>query len=84
MLTYLTSYLSKRERTMTESMKKTAKEVTGIEVMQKLHTIGNSVLTQTRSSSHEAANKELSLHLLSSNIAIEFVPTCFKNKERET
>ena len=52
--------------------------------MQKLHTIGNSVLTQTRSSSHEAANKELSLHLLSSNIAIEFVPTCFKNKERET
>lgn len=48
----------------------------------KLHAIWNIFLTKCKISSHEAAKKELSLHMCTSTIATEFLPTGFKNKEQ--
>ena len=45
-LIYLTSYLRKPEHTMSELMKKNAKEATGKEVIQKLHANGNIFFTK--------------------------------------
>ena len=58
---------------MGELMKKAPKEATGKEVMQKLDFIGNVFLAKREVSSHEVANRELCLHMHSSNIATEFV-----------
>ena len=80
MLMYLTSYLCKPERTMSELMKKAAKEASGKEIMEKLHAIGNIFLTKREVSSHEAVKRTLSLHLRGSTISTLYVPTGLKSK----
>ena len=80
MLIYLTSYLCKPEHTMSELMKKAAKETNGREVMSKLHAIGNVFLTKREVSSHEAIKRELSLHMRGSNKRCEYIPTGLKKQ----
>ena len=62
MLIYLTFYLCKPEHAMDELMIKSAKEVTGKEVMQKLHAIWNIFLTKCKVSSHEATKRIICIY----------------------
>ena len=78
---YLTSYLCKPEHTMSELMKKTAKEAHGADIKTKLRKISNVFLTKREVASHEAVKRSLSMHMRTSNLATEYIPTGPK-KER--
>ena len=75
LLTYLISYLCKPEHTMSELMKKAAKEAGTAEVQQKMHKVGQVFITKREVSEHEAIKRVLSLPLRRSNIALVFIPT---------
>ena len=49
--------------------------------MQKLHTIGNIILTKCEDPTKQL--RELFLHICSSDIATEFVPTGLKKSKQE-
>ena len=68
MLRYLTSYLCKHERTISEFMKKASKEAYGKDIKGKMFFIGNTFLTNHEISTHEAIKKVLSLPTRHSNI----------------
>ena len=79
-LAYITSYMCKPERNMSELMKKAHKEASGKDVKDKLRAIGNVFLTKREVSTHEAIKRTLSLKMKSSNINVEFVITGPKEK----
>ena len=54
MITYLTSYSCKPERTMSKLMKKVSKEVQGKEIKGKMLLTGNTFLIKLKVSTHEA------------------------------
>ena len=78
LLTYLTSYLCKPEHTMSELMKKAAKEASGSDIKAKLRCIGNVVLTKREVSTHEAVKRVLSLPMRTSNIDTIYINTGIK------
>ena len=61
MPTYLTSYLCKPERTLSELVKKLSKEAYGKDIKHKMLSIGNIFLTKWEVSTHEAIKRVLSL-----------------------
>ncbi|XP_066926766.1 uncharacterized protein [Clytia hemisphaerica] len=79
-LAYITSYMCKPERNMSELMKKAHKEASGKDVKDKLRAIGNVFLTKREVSTHEAIKRTLSLKMKTSNINVEFVITGPKEK----
>ncbi|XP_066930030.1 uncharacterized protein [Clytia hemisphaerica] len=79
-LAYITSYICKPERNMSELMKKAHKEATGKAVKDKLRAIGNVFLTKREVSSHEAIKRTLSLKMRTSNIDTVYIPTGPKEK----
>ncbi|XP_066930953.1 uncharacterized protein [Clytia hemisphaerica] len=79
-LAYITSYMCKPERNMSELMKKAHKEASGKDVKDKLRAVGNVFLTKREVSTHEAIKRTLSLKMRTSNINVEFVITGPKEK----
>ena len=74
MLTYLLSYLSKPEHTMTELMKMASKEAYIKDIREKMQSAGNIFLTKHEASTHEAVKRVLSLLMRHSNIDALYVP----------
>ncbi|XP_066926640.1 uncharacterized protein [Clytia hemisphaerica] len=79
-LAYITSYMCKPERNMSELMKKAHKEASGKDVKDKLRAVGNVFLTKREVSTREAIKRTLSLKMRTSNINVEFVITGPKEK----
>ena len=75
---YLTSYMCKPERTMSELMKKASKEATNKGVQDKLWAIGNVFTTKREVSTDEAIVRALSLPMRSSKINVDFIVTGLK------
>ena len=78
LLAYLTSYMCKPERNMSELMRKALKEASGKDVKEKLRSIGNVFKTKRECSLAEATKRTLSLPMRSSNIDVVYVPTGMK------
>ena len=78
MLTYLTSYLCKPEHTMSELMKKAAKEAYDKDIRGKMRSIGDVFIKKREVSTHEAIKRVLSLPLRHSNIDVIYIPTGLK------
>ena len=74
-LAYLTSYMCKPERTMSELMKGMCKENIGGSIKEKLKAIGKAFLTKREVSTHEAVMRVLSMPLRRSNIDVVHVST---------
>ncbi|XP_066913784.1 uncharacterized protein [Clytia hemisphaerica] len=79
-LAYITSYMCKPERNMSELMQKAHKEASGKAVKDKLRAIGNVFLTKREVSTHEAIKRTLSLKMRTSNIDVEYIPSGPKEK----
>ena len=67
---------------MVELINKAAKEVTGKDVMQRLHGTRNRLLTKYGVLSNKATKRELSLQMRSSNIGTEFIPISLKKQKK--
>ena len=78
LLAYLTSYMCKPERNMSELMKKALKEASGKDIKDKLRTVGNVFKTKRECSLAEATKRTLSLPMRSSNIDVVHIPTGVK------
>jgi len=78
LLAYLTSYMCKPERNMSELMKKALKEASGKDIKDKLRIVGNVFKTKRECSLAEATKRTLSLPLRSSNIDVVYIPTGIK------
>ena len=74
-LTYLTSYLCKPERSMSELMKLASQEAAGKSIRQRLYQIGKVFKTKREVSTHEAIVRCISIPLRHSNIDVVYVPT---------
>ena len=74
-IAYLTSYLRKPERSMSELMRKTAKECESECVRQVMGKVGNILINKRETSLHEAIMRVLSMPLRRSNNDVVFVPT---------
>ena len=79
-IAYLTSYLCKPERNMSELMKVASKESSGKAIREKLYKIGNVFQKCREVSTHEAIARTISLPLRHSNIDVQYVPTGLKDK----
>ena len=75
LLTYLTAYLCKPEKTMSELMKKASKEAGGQDIRGKLKSIGNVFLTKREVGLHEATKRLLSGPCRRSNNLTLYIPT---------
>ena len=75
LLAYLTSYMCKPERNMSELMKKALKEASGKDIKEKLRTVGNIFKTKRECSLSEAIKRTLSLPMRTSNIDVVHIPT---------
>ena len=75
MLTYLTSYLCKREHTVSKLMRKASKEIYGKDIKDKMLSISNIFLSKRKVSTHETIKGVLSLPTRHSNIDNLNVPT---------
>ena len=75
LLTYLTAYLCKPEKVMSELMKKASKEATGEGIRGKLKKIGNVFLTKREVGMHEATLRLLSTPFRRSNIFVLYIPS---------
>ena len=78
LLSYLTSYLCKPEKNMSEMMKKALKDSSGKNEMGKMKVIGNVYKTKREVSLAEAVKRTLSLPLRSSNIDVIYIQTGLK------
>ena len=74
-IAYLTSYICKPERTMSELMKKACKEAHEKGVREKLYNTGSIFLKAREISEHEAISRVLSLKLRQSNVDVLFIQT---------
>ncbi|XP_066911966.1 uncharacterized protein [Clytia hemisphaerica] len=79
-LAYITSYMCKPERNMSELKQKAHKEASGKAVKDKLRAIGNVFLTKREVSTYEAIKRTLSLKMRTSNIDVEYIPSGPKEK----
>ena len=70
---YLTSYMCKPERTMSELMRKASKEASDKGIRDALAHIGNVFINSREVSEHEAVSRILSLPLRRSNIDVTFI-----------
>ncbi|XP_069125440.1 uncharacterized protein [Argopecten irradians] len=77
-IAYLTSYMCKPERTMSDLMKKTSKEASNKCIRDKLFDIGNLFLKAREVSEHEAISRLLSIPMRRSNVNVTFIPTDLK------
>ena len=75
LLTYLTAYLCKPEKVMSELMKKASKEATGEGIRGKLKKIGNVFLTKREVGMHEATLRLLSTPFRRSNLFVLYIPS---------
>eukprot|EP00105_Crassostrea_gigas_P004589 XP_011417845.1 PREDICTED: uncharacterized protein LOC105321279 [Crassostrea gigas] len=82
-IAYITSYICKPEKTMSELMQKASKEANDKGVTDKLYHIANQLRKGREVSHHEAIMRCLSMPFRRSNIPVAFVATDFKeNKTR--
>ena len=77
---YITSYIMKSERAMSELLKKVAKESANEEIMAMLRKVGSAFLTHREVSAQEAAYRLLSLPLKKFSRKVKFVNTSPKEK----
>ena len=77
-IAYLTSYMCKPERTMSELMRKASKEAQNKNIRQALKEIGSIFIKAREVSEHEAIGRILSLPLRRSNIEVIFIQTDLK------
>ena len=75
LLSYLTAYLCKPEKKMSELMKKASKEAYRDDIRGKLKAVGNVFLRNRELSLHEAIKRLLSGPFRRSNIATQYIPT---------
>ena len=75
---YLTSYMCKPEKAMSELMKKASKEATNKGVQDKMWIIGNLISQKREVPTDEAIVRVLSLPMRSSKIAVDFIVTGLK------
>ena len=78
LLAYLTSYMCKPERNMSELMKKALKEASGKDSREKYRAIGRAFKTKRECSMSEAIKRTLSLPMRTSNIDVVHIPTGVK------
>lgn len=78
-ITYITSYICKPEKTMSELMQKASKEANDKGVTDKLYHIANQLRKGREVSHHEAIMRCLSMPFRRSNIPVAFVATDFKD-----
>ena len=78
-IAYLTSYMCKPERTMSELMRKASKEASEKGIRDALAHIGNVFIKSREVSEHEAVSRILSLPLRRSNIDVSFIQTDYKD-----
>ena len=79
-IAYLTSYLCKPERSMSELMRKTAKECDSENNRSVLRKVGGVLIRKRETSLHETCMRALSMDLRKSNNEVVFVPTGDPNK----
>lgn len=79
-IAYLTSYICKPERTMSEMMRKASKEASSKPVRQALNDIGHIFIKSREVSEHEAILRVLSLPLRKSCVDVQFVQTDIPEK----
>lgn len=77
-IAYITSYICKPEKTMSELMQKASKEANDKGVTDKLYHIANQLRKGREVSHHEAIMRCLSMPFRRSNIPVAFVATDFK------
>ena len=77
-IAYLTSYMCKPERTVSELMRKASKEAQNKNIRQALKEIGSIFIKAREVSEHEAIGRILSLPLRRSNIEVIFIQTDLK------
>lgn len=75
---YITSYMCKPERTMSELRRNATKEAASVK--DKLKSIGNVFLKSREVSQHEAIARLIGLPLRESNIAVQFIPADYKHQ----
>ena len=75
---YITSYMCKPERIMSELMRNACKEAGTVK--DKLKAIGNVFLKSREVSQHEAITRLISMPLKETNTPVIFIPTGFKNQ----
>ena len=77
-IAYITSYICKPEKTMSELMQKASKEANEKGVTDKLYHIANQLRKGREVSHHEAIMRCLSMPFRRSNVPVTFVATDFK------
>ena len=77
---YITSYMMKSEKAMSELLKNVAEENRGEDLKSKLRTIGSSFLNNREVSAQEATFRLLSMPLTKSSRSVVFVNTAPKDK----
>ena len=77
-IAYLTSYMCKPERSMSELMRKASKEAANKNIQDALKDIGAIFIKAREVSEHEAISRILSLPLRRSNIDVAFIQTDLK------
>ncbi|XP_077978182.1 uncharacterized protein LOC144433703 [Glandiceps talaboti] len=75
-IAYITSYMCKPEREMSDLMKNAVKEANT--TLDKLKAIGNTFLRSREVSQHEAITRLIGLPLRQTNIAVKYVPTGYE------
>ncbi len=79
-IVYITSYMLKSERAMSELLRKVAKESSHDEVREQLRKLGSAFLNHREISAQEAAYRLLSLPLKQATLTITFINTTPKEK----
>ncbi|KAI8484274.1 hypothetical protein Bbelb_380590 [Branchiostoma belcheri] len=77
---YVTSYMMKSERAMSELLRKTAKETANEDVKSQLRKLGTTFLNHREVSAQEAAYRLLSLPLKKASRTVQFINTSPKEK----
>ncbi|XP_019628628.1 PREDICTED: uncharacterized protein LOC109473188 [Branchiostoma belcheri] len=77
---YVTSYMMKSERAMSELLRKTAKETANEDVKSQLRKLGTTFLNHREVSAQEAAYRLLSLPLKKASRTVQFINTSAKEK----
>ena len=72
-IAYITSYMCKPEKEMSQLMKHAVKEADTVK--EKLKAIGNTFLQSREVSQHEAIARLISIPLRESNITVKYIPT---------
>jgi len=75
---YITSYMCKPEKSMSDLMRNACKEAATVK--EKLKSIGNVFLKSREVSQHEAIARLVQMPLKESNVPVMFVPTGFKHQ----